>query len=114
VRNVTWNGHWVRSTERGSQVEHTSSLTIAIDTTSGCRKTNGTASTTVDSRGVDTRVTDYQVCRVEGADKCPSGSVTYTSKQTGRSVSATFDGSAQAKVTGPNGNSITVPLVCGT
>jgi hypothetical protein len=112
-RNVVWHGSWTRTTEKGLTVAHTSDLTIDVDTSAGCSTSNGTAQTTVESRGVNTTITGYEVCRDStGAIDCPTGSVTHTGKLSGKTVTIKFDGSDVADVTGPAGHTFDVPLIC--
>jgi hypothetical protein len=112
-RTVVWQGAWTRVNGKGETVAHTSDLTIKVDTSTHCRVENGTAKTNVGDREVDTTIDDVKLCpNASGAEGCPSGTVTHTRTKNGKSVKVEFDGSAEAKVTGPNGNSIEVALVC--
>lgn len=112
-RQVDWNGHWQRVNDRGDEVQHDSQLTILVDVFAGCRTANGTATTTVATREVDTTVKDYKVCRnpTTDVDGCPFGVVTHTHKATGKTVTIDFDGSAKATVNAV-GDTFQVPLVC--
>jgi hypothetical protein len=116
MRTVTGNGSWTRESTKfpGLSVVHTSSFTVVIDTTAPeCRTLNGTAVTRVGDREVDATATDYKVCRngPDGSDACPTGVVTYHHKLSGKTITVTFDGSEQAKIS--NGTaSIEYPLVC--
>jgi hypothetical protein len=111
--DVASNSAWTRDTAAGVTVSHTRQGTTVIDLVKRCRDTNGTAVTLVGSREIDSTLKDYTVCRkADGVDGCPTGEVTHTAKASGRTVTIDFDGSAEAKVTGPKGNSIEVPLVC--
>lgn len=113
-RDVVWHGDWTRVNKLGETVAHTTSFTIAIDTATKCRDTNGTAVTTVADREVDSTVTNYKICKVStGDDACPSGTIALDHKKSGRTITVAFDGSAEATLTGPRGGTISVPLVCG-
>jgi hypothetical protein len=113
TRTVTSTGAWTRVNAKGETVSHTGSYTTDIDTVAKCRTTNGTATTMVGSREVDSTVKDYKICRkADGTEGCPDGTVTHTHAATGRTLTVTFDGSAQATITGPKGGSIEVNLVC--
>jgi hypothetical protein len=113
-RQVVWNGHWARTTEKGIAVDHESSLTIQVDITTECRTSTGTAKATVGAREVDTEINEYKVCRnpATSADECPTGTVTHTAKSTGRTLTVDFDGSNEATVEA-QGKSFSIPLVCG-
>jgi hypothetical protein len=114
MRNVAWQGSWDRTNDKGVTVQHTSDLTIAVDTAAGCSTANGTAQTSVGARGVDTTITGYKLCRdaTTGEVGCPTGTVTHTGKVSGKTVTISFDGSDMAEVTGPAGATFEVPLVC--
>jgi hypothetical protein len=114
TRNVNWNGSWSRTNDAGDPVSHHADVQIAIDLTAACRTANGTATTAVAGRTVDTTVTNFQVCRdlTTGMEGCPSGLVVHTGRPQGRTVDVHFDASATAQVTGPRGNMFDLPLVC--
>jgi hypothetical protein len=74
---------------------------------------SGTAKTSVATREIDATISGYKICKLpSGADGCPSGQIAFKRVATGRTLTVDFDGSAEAKVTGPNGASIELPLVC--
>ena len=106
-------GAWTRVNDRGDTVSHTSALTTVVDTRADCRTTSGTAQTNVGRREIDSTIADYKICRrVDGSDTCPSGEVTHQRKISGDTVTIAFDGSNEAEVTGPKGNTVQVQLVC--
>lgn len=113
MRTATGTGTWVRKDRFGEDVTHVTDFTTTIDTVSKCRSSTGTATTKVGAREVDATFTDYEVCReADGSDGCPSGMVSFKHKLSGKTITVTFDGSAQAKIS--NGSaSIEYPLVCG-
>jgi hypothetical protein len=113
-RQVDWSGHWSRTTEKGLVVNHDSNLIIQVDVSSECRTATGSATTTVAGREVDTTIKDYKICidPATNTEECPSGSVTYTRKLTGKSLDIDFDGTNEATVEAA-GQSFMVPLVCG-
>jgi hypothetical protein len=111
-RTVKYRGAWTRENAKGETVSHMRQGTTVIDTSTKCRDTNGTATTNVGSREVDSTIKDYKVCRkADGSDACPTGEITHAHKLSGKTITFDFDGSAQAKVTGPKG-SVEVALVC--
>jgi hypothetical protein len=113
TRIVAWQGAWTRENAAGETVAHTSDLTITIDSAAQCASVDGTAKTSVASREIDAKITGYKICKLaDGGNGCPWGSVDFTRVTTRRTFAVDFDGSSQAKVTGPNGGSIEVPLVC--
>ena len=112
TRTVHSTGAWTRDSGSGETVVHETDLTTVIDTAARCRTSNGTATTKVGLREVDSTIKDYKLCRnVDGSEGCPSGEVVHNHKLTGKTLTVDFDGSAQAKVTGPKG-SVEVDLVC--
>jgi hypothetical protein len=115
LRTVDYNGAWTRQNLRGETVSHTSDMTIVIDTATKCRTANGTSVTLVGDRKIDSTIKDYKMCKTaDGGDGCPSGTITHTNAAADKTVTVQFDGSAEAQVTGPKGNSVGVPLVCGS
>ena len=115
VRTVTWSGEWDRVNAKGETVQHQHQGTIAYDASTSCVTTIGTATTSVGVRAINSSAKSYEICKdpANGSyDLCPSGEVTFTREATGATLTVDFDGSAEAKVTGPKGNSIEVPLVC--
>jgi hypothetical protein len=113
TRSVSWRGSWQRTDDLGDLVQHTSDLTIAVDLTAGCRSSSGTAQTTVANREVNTTLTGYQVCHnASGQEGCPSGAVDHVGVTSGRTVEIHFDGTNEAEVTGPRGDTFEVSLVC--
>jgi hypothetical protein len=115
TRTVTSTGSWTRENADGETVTFDAKLSIVVDLGARCRTTNGTSvKTKINGREVDSTITDYKVCRgPDGAESCPSGTITHTHVTTGKTITVEFDGSATAKVTGPRGATALVPLVCG-
>ena len=112
-RDVTWQGAWQRTNDRGTPVSHTSDLTIKVDTLARCRTRNGTSTTTIGDRVIDSQLQDVKVCRdAAGEPRCPTGTVVHTSRANGRSITVRFDGTANAEVTGPRGGTFDRPLDC--
>jgi hypothetical protein len=114
TRSVVWQGSWTRVDDAGETLTHTSDLQITVDLTANCRTSNGSATTTVATRKVDTTFTGYKLCRdaASGAEGCPSGTVTHIARPSGRTVTVAFDDSSVAAVTGPRGNTFSVDLTC--
>ena len=113
LRNVVGNGAWTRVNAKGETVSHTHSFTLAIDVKTGCRTANGSGTARVGVREIDATVTDYKVCRTATGDSCPTGTVVYTHKASGKTLTVKFDGSDRATLVGDKGGSIEVPLICG-
>lgn len=111
-REVKGSTTWQRTTANGVQVNHTANWTATVDATTRCRTVNGSGVTTVGGASVTTAAKDYKVCRPNGVDQCPTGSLSHTTASGTGSVTVTFDGSNQATVTGPRGTR-QVGLVCG-
>jgi hypothetical protein len=113
MRSVAWKGAWNRENIAGITVSHTTDLQIAVDTSTGCRTTNGTAVTDVGTREIDSKIENVKVCRnSSGIEVCPSGTVVHTAKALNKSITVDFDGSATAAVTGLDGKTRDVTLVC--
>jgi hypothetical protein len=110
---IDFKGEWDREDAKGEPLEHQRQGTTVIDVAAKCRDTNGTATTHAAGREIDATIKDYKVCRkADGTDGCPSGEVDHLFKASGKTITVVFDGSAEAKVTGPKGNTVEVPLVC--
>lgn len=115
IIDVKGHAAWTRVDAAGETVSHTTNVETKIDIAKRCRTSNGTATTLVGSREIDSNLENYEVCRnQDGSDSCPTGTITHTHKATGRTVSVSFDGSNQATITGPRGGTVEVTLVCGT
>jgi hypothetical protein len=113
TRTVAWKGAWTRENLKGETVSHTTDVTLTIDASTECRTANGTAQTNVGTREIDSAMKSYEICKLpSGADGCPTGEITHTRVAKDATLTIDFDGTDQAKVTGPRGNSIEVPLVC--
>jgi hypothetical protein len=113
TRTVKYSGAWTRENAKGETVSHTREGTTVIDISTRCRDTNGTAVTAFGAREVDSTIKDYKICRkADGTDGCPSGEIIHTAKASGKSLTFTFDGSSECKVTGPKGGSVEVQLIC--
>jgi len=113
LRSVAWKGAWNREDALGITVSHTTDLQIAVDTTAGCSTTNGTAVTDIGAREIDSKLENVKVCKnAAGVVTCPSGTVVHTGKASGKSITVDFDGSATAAVTGIDGKTRDVALVC--
>jgi hypothetical protein len=85
TRTVTGTGSWTRTNDRSEVTSHTSSYTITIDAAAQCRTVNGTATSTIGGRTVDSTFDNYKICRVActscsvaSPDGCPSGLVSNT------------------------------------
>jgi hypothetical protein len=114
TRSVVWKGTWSRTDEAGELVDHISDIQIGVDLPTRCSTSNGSATTTVADREVDTSIVGYELCRdpIAGAVGCPTGTVTHTGRASGRTVTVRFDGSAVAEVTETRGSTFSVDLTC--
>jgi len=116
TRTIVGTGTWTRASviNPDETVVHNANFTVTLDTASKCRTLDGSATTKVGLRELDTTVTGYKVCRngPDGSDGCPmSGVVTLHFKLVNKTYTITFDGSEQANIS--NGSaSIEYPLVC--
>lgn len=107
--DLDWSATWNGTTTGGKAFTHDADLDLSADPLTGCATMSGTASGSVEDRGMDSVIEGYAVCPAA----CPSaGKITSTGKKSGRTIVVEFDGSDVAKVTGPRGNSFDVPLVC--
>jgi hypothetical protein len=110
-RTAVWQGHTSHVRPDGVDVEHDGTRTVTFDPSTGCRAIRGTGVTTRGRREIDTTI-DATVCRAEdGSEACPVGTETHVHRASGRTVTLTFDGSAQATLN-RNGATSEVPLVC--
>ena len=114
-RTIAWQGALEREGKNGGTVNHSSDLSIVVDTVAHCRTRNGTAVTSFGDREIDTSFEDVKVCRdASGAFGCPTGQVTHTNAASGKQITVDFDGSDQATVTGPKGQTFEKPMICGS
>jgi hypothetical protein len=113
-RSVVWRGIWSRTNEAGETVDHTADIQIAVDLTTRCSTANGSATTGVAGREVDTSIAGYQLCRDPNTDTagCPTGTVSHIGRVSGQTVTVRFDGSARAQVSGTRGGAFSVDLGC--
>ncbi|MBW2455789.1 MAG: hypothetical protein JRI68_14830, partial [Deltaproteobacteria bacterium] len=106
---LSWQGHWSAETEWGELATHDTNLRIKFNILTRCIQLDGKAESALGERGLDWRIDGYAVCPLE----CPSGGVVNaTGKESGETVTITFDGSGSADVTLPGGDTYDVPLVC--
>ena len=110
-RDVKGSTTWTRTNANGVQVSHSNQWTATVDAATKCRTVNGTGATTSGTVSIATTSKDYKVCRPNGIDGCPSGTLTHVMTPGNTSVTVTFDGSNNATVTGPRGTR-TVGLIC--
>jgi hypothetical protein len=114
-RTIAWQGSLEREGKNGGAVNHSSDLSIVVDTVAHCRTRNGTAVTSFGDREIDTSFEDVKVCRdASGAFGCPTGQVTHTNAANGKQITVDFDGSDQATVTGPKGQTFDKTMICGS
>ena len=111
TRTVKGTSAWTRTNANGETVTHANSWTAMVDAATKCRTVNGTGTTTVGTKAIATTSKDYKICRTNGIDGCPSGTLTHVMTPGNLAVTIGFDGTSNATVTGPNG-SRKVALVC--
>ena len=111
-KKVAWTGHWSRTRDDGVDVDLNSMLSISVGPDGHCRTIDGTDVAVTQSRTVDGTYAGFQVCSGVGGvgDYCPSGTVAYLAG--GKAVTIVYDGTAQAAVTRPDGQTIERALVC--
>lgn len=107
-RELTWSGSWNTETLTGLPLKYSSEGDLTVDLANLCVTFTGEASGSIGERGLEISIDELAACPT----KCPSGSITATGKASGASISVEFDGSKNAEVTGPKGNTFKVPLVC--
>ncbi len=113
TRNVAWKGAWNRVDTNGVTISHTTDLQIALDTSTSCSTTNGTAVTDIGAREIDSKFEDVKVClNASGSLACPSGTAVATSVKLDKSITVDCDGSATAVVTGLDGKTRDVTMIC--
>jgi len=111
TRDVKGSTTWTRTNANGTQVTHSNNWSASVDSATKCRTVNGTAATTAGTLSIATTAKDYKVCRANGTDGCPSGTLTHIVTPGAATVTVSFDGSSSATVTGPHGTR-TVALIC--
>ena len=110
-RDVTWSAHWATTTKLGKEIAQTSDLAIVIDTTTSCLAIDGTAAGYVGDHDFNSQIEGLTVC----PDACPTaGTVRIQAEgwRRERSLVLEFDGSETAKVTGSDGDTFDVSMVC--
>jgi hypothetical protein len=112
-RHVVWQGAFDTTSDKGEAIAHASDLTIDVDPTQHCRTRNGSATTTIGGREIQTSIQDLRTCRdADGDAGCPSGTVVHTREPSGKEVTVSFDGSDQATITTPRGATFEATLAC--
>jgi hypothetical protein len=111
---VTVNGTsaWTRETALGESISHARSGTVVIDKSTGCRTINGSETSNIGAREIDSTLTDYKICQTATSESCPTGTWTQLHKASGKTVTIVFDGTDQAKVELAS-TTFDVTLVCG-
>jgi len=114
VRKQSWNGHFEGTTPSGRKITHDAVYTWMKDYVTKCVEIPVGASTdTIESpsRGLTVSISDYKRCGPP--DKCPeSGTLVFTDKASGLSVTIRFLGGQAARVTGPVGRAFEITLAC--
>lgn len=78
-RDVDLHADWTAPLD-GPEVAYTSDLDMKVDAATWCVEISGTASGTVDGRGIDARIDRYEVCPLHGP---VGGTVTAKGKTSG-------------------------------
>lgn len=110
----TRTGNWSGTTAKGKPISHQANFVTTYDASTKCITRDGSAQTSVGGREHERSITDYKRCGV-GSLGCPeSGEIVLSKTKSGDTMSLTIDflGGTAFSVTGPNGKSITLQLVC--
>jgi hypothetical protein len=108
TRNASWSG----KTGKDKDFTRTATSTISYDTATKCIERDGSASTTIGARGLDSSITDYKRCGV-GAWGCPqSGTIVLTAKAQNLTLTVEFLGGRKVRVTRPNGRVVDFNIFC--
>ncbi len=110
ARTMTWKATMSGMTARGRELTRTVDKTVSWRIGERCFKVDGTSEGDVGKRNLRTVIEGFSRC--QGA--CPEngGKISVTNTDKNKTVTIEFDGTAQATVTPPNGQSFEVPLFC--
>ena len=104
TRTLKWSGSFKGKTAKGGlDLSHSASYTVEYDTATSCVKVpDGSGTTHLGTRQVDTTTSGYERCG--NVWKCPkAGTITATAKKSGLSITIKYLGSGGARLTGPGG-----------
>lgn len=110
----TRTGNWSGTTAKGKAISHQANFVTTYDASTKCITRDGSAQTSIGGREHERSITAYERCGV-GSLGCPeSGEIVLSKTTSGETMSLTIDflGGTAYSVTGPNGKSITLHLVC--
>lgn len=110
--SISGTSAWTRETATGETISHARSTSVSIDTATGCRTIDGSETSMIGTREIDSTLDGYKICQTATSESCPTGTWTQVHKASGKTVTIVFDGTATAKVELP-AVTIDVPLVCG-
>ena len=109
-RAMDWNATMSGTTARGRELTRTVSKHITWKLGERCFTLTGTSEGDVSKRNLKTEVTGFTRC--QGACPESGGKITVTNTDKNKTLEIDFDGTAQATVIVPNGQSVKVPLFC--
>ena len=110
ARAMTWKATMSGTTARGRELTRTVDKTVTWRIGERCFTVNGTSEGDVGKRSLKTVIDSFTRC--QGACPEAGGKITVTNTDKNKTIEIDFDGTAQAKVTPPNGVSFSVPLFC--
>lgn len=98
-RLVTWHGVWTHTKADGETATHTADHTIDINSATHCRTVNGSGTTHVGNRQIDSKITNFTTCEgPNDIDACPTGLIEHDNITKQRIVTELFDGSDIATI----------------
>ncbi len=108
ARDVTWNAQWTGSNVLNQSIEQAGKWQYLYTLSTGCYDFGGSAEGKLDGTPYDYTISDLSICE----HLCPSKGTLKAHWGNEYELSAEFDGSAVAKVTGWSGRQFEVELVC--
>lgn len=109
-RTMSWNAQLSGTTARGRDFSRTTQKALLWKVGERCFAASGVSEGNVKGRSLRTEITGYARCQ----GSCPEagGKIRITSVTSGKQLVIDFDGTSRATVTGPKGETATVPLAC--
>jgi hypothetical protein len=112
VYTKTRKASWTGKTGKGKDISRVVDYSATYDAGTKCVTRDGTATTTIGGRGLESSIQGYKRCGI-GALGCPEGGkITLTAVKSGASLTIEFQGGRDVVVTRPNGRVVTFKILC--
>jgi hypothetical protein len=109
-RKLVWTAQMTGTTAGGREFTRTNSRTVTWTVGDACFSLSGTSEGQIRKRDIRTEISDFKRCR----RGCPEagGKITITNVAKNRSIQVLYDGTNHATYVGPNGRTVSIPLLC--